>query len=156
MNGAIPSSAKKLNEMNRLADMGHFPAVVNAGATANVLLTITVTYLIEPHFFGRSAMGHAPVAWVALVLALNLLPVLLLRLTITPQTAYPTLAEMDFVRDQHKFSDWVYVAASANMAFWVLISWAVFSVAHTPGTLVVVLVVAFIATFSPVLLRKRG
>ena len=146
------SSAKKLNEMNRLADMGHFPAVVNAGATANVLLTITVTWFVAPRF----PQAFAPVIWVALVLALNLLPVLLLRLTITPQTAYPTLAEMDFVRDQHKFSDWVYVAASANMAFWVLISWAVFSVAHTPGTLVVVLVVAFIATFSPVLLRKRG
>jgi hypothetical protein len=149
------SSAKKLNEMNRLADMGHFPALVNAGATLNVLLTITVTWLIEPHFFGSAAMGRAPVAWVALVLLLNLLPVVLLRLTITPQTEYPTLAEMDFVRDQHKFSDWVYVAASANMAFWVLMSWAVFSVAHTTVVLGVVLVVAFLATFSPVLLRKR-
>ncbi len=149
------SSEKKLNEMNRLADMGHFPVLVNAGATLNVLLTITVTYLIEPHFFGSAAMGHAPVAWVAIVLALNLLPVVLLRLTITPQTEYPTLAEMDFVRDQHKFSDWVYVAASANMAFWVLMSWAVFSVVHTPVALGAVLVVAFLATFSPVLLRKR-
>jgi hypothetical protein len=148
------SSEKKLNEMNRLADMGHFPALVNAGATLNVLLTITVTWLIEPHFFGSAAMGHAPVVWVALVLLLNLLPVVLLRLTITPQTAYPTLAEMDFVRDQHKFSDWVYVAASANMAFWVLMSWAVFSVAHTPVALGAVLVVAFLATFSPVLLRR--
>ena len=64
------NSAKKLNEMNRLADMGHFPAVVNAGATLNVLLTITVTWFIEPHFFGSAAMGHAPVVWVALVLLL--------------------------------------------------------------------------------------
>jgi len=149
------SSAKKLNEMNRLADMGHFPVLVNAGATVNVLLTISVTYLIEPHFFGRAAMGHAPVAWVALVLLLNLLPVILLRLTITPQTEYPTLAEMDFVRDQHKFADWVYVAASANMAFWVLMSWAVFSVVHTPLALGAALLVAFLATFSPVLLRRR-
>jgi hypothetical protein len=136
--------------------MGHFPVLVNAGATLNVLLTITVTYLIEPHFFGTAAIGHAPVAWVAVVLMVNLLPVVLLRLTITPQTAYPTLAEMDFVRDQHKFSDWVYVAASANMAFWVLMSWAVFSVVHTTVVLGVVLLVAFLATFSPVLLRKKS
>ncbi len=155
MNGAIPSSAKKLNEMNRLADMGHFPVVVNGGATLNVMMTISVTYFIEPHFFGKPAMGHAPIAWIALVLALNLLPVILLRLTITPQTEYPTLAEMDFVRDQHKFSDWVYVAASANMAFWVLSSWAVFSFKHTLPVLAVVLAIAFVATFSPVLLRKK-
>ena len=60
---------------------------------------------------------------------------------------------MDFVRDQHKFSDWVYVAASANMAFWVLMSWAVFSYAHTGAGLALMLVVAFVATFSPVMLR---
>jgi hypothetical protein len=71
------------------------------------------------------------------------------------ETEYPALAEMDFVRDQHKFSDWVYVAASANMAFWVLGSWAVFSFAHTVAALVGVMVVAFLATFSPVLLRVR-
>jgi hypothetical protein len=145
------SSEKKLNEMNRLADMGHFPVVVNAGATLNVLMTITVTWFVQPRF----VQGWAPVAWVALVLALNLLPVILLRLTINPQTEYPTLAEMDFVRDQHKFSDWVYVAASANMAFWVLMSWAVFSVVHTPVVLGVDLLVAAVATFSPVLLRKK-
>jgi hypothetical protein len=151
MHNAVHSSTKKLNEMNRLGDMGHFPVVVNAGATVNVLLTITVTWFVEPYF----PQVFAPVGWIALVLALNLLPVLLLRLSITPQTSYPTLAEMDFVRDQHKFSDWVYVAASANMAFWVLSSWALFSVLHTPVTLGAVLVVAFVATFSPVLLRKR-
>jgi len=145
------SSAKKLNEMNRLVDMGHFPVVVNAGATLNVLMTVTVTWFLQPHF----SEAWAPVVWVAVVLALNLLPVILLRLTITPQTEYPTLAAMDFVRDQHKFSDWVYVAASANMAFWVLMSWAMFSVVHTPEVLAVVLVVAALATFSPVLLRRR-
>jgi hypothetical protein len=151
MNGATASSAKKLNEMNRLADMGHFPAMVNAGATLNVLITVTATWFLEPYY----PQVWAPVAWVAVVLALNLLPVVLLRMTITPQTIYPALAEMDFVRDQHKFSDWVYVAASANMAFWVLTAWAMFSVVHTPVTLGVDLLVAAVATFSPVLLRKR-
>lgn len=151
MNGATPSSAKKLNEMNRLADMGHFPAVVNAGATVNVLITVTVTWFLQPHF----PQAWAPVVWVAVVLALNLLPVLLLRLTLTPQTEYRTLGEMDFVLDQHKFSDWVYVAASANMAFWVLTAWALFSVVHTPATLCADLAVAAVATFSPVLLRRK-
>jgi hypothetical protein len=79
--------------------------------------------------------------------------VVLLRLRMRPQTHSPTLAQMDFVRDQHKFSDWVYVAASANMAFWVLGSWAVFSVWHAAGVLAAVLLVALLATFSPVLLR---
>ncbi len=145
------ASAKKLNEMNRLGDMGHFPAIVNAGATVNVLVTIAVTWFVEPRF----GQGYAPVVWVALVLAVNLLPVVVLRMGMSAETSYPTLAEMDFVRDQHKFSDWVYVAASANMAFWVLGSWAVFSFAHTVAALGGVMVVAFLATFSPVLLRGR-
>jgi len=117
------SSAKRLNEMNRLADMGHFPAVVNAGATVNVLVTIVVTWFVVPRF----PQAFAPVIWVALVLAVNLLPVVVLRMGMGPDTQFPTLAEMDFVKDQHKFSDWVYVAASANMAFWVLVG------AHSDG-----------------------
>jgi hypothetical protein len=146
---AMHAGAKKLNEMNRLGDMGHFPAVVNAGATLNVLMTVAVTWVVQPRF----AQAWAPVAWVALVLALNLLPVVVLRLGMNEATEFPALAEMDFVRDQHKFSDWVYVAASANMAFWVLGSWAVFSVWHGAGVLAGVLAVAFVATFSPVLIR---
>ena len=58
-----------------------------------------------------------------------------------------------FFRDQHRFSDWVYVAASANMAFWVLSGWAFFSLRHTYASLAVVLAFAFLASFSPVLLR---
>jgi len=147
------AGAKKLNEMNRLGDMGHFPAVVNAGATLNVLMTVTVTWFVQPKF----PQAWAPVAWVALVLALNLLPVIVLRLGMNAETQFPALAEMDFVRDQHKFSDWVYVAASANMAFWVLSSWAVFSGWHTVDVLAGVLVIALVATFSPVLVRgMRG
>ncbi len=147
----MQASAKKLNEMNRLGDMGHFPAVVNAGATVNVLATVAVTWMVQPRF----PQPYAPVLWIALVLALNLSPVLLLRLRMGPGTSFPTLAEMDFVRDQHKFSDWVYVAASANMAFWVLGTWAVSGWMHVPGVLGGVLVVAALATFSPVLLRRR-
>jgi hypothetical protein len=135
--------------MDRLGDMGHFPALVNAGATVNVLATVAVTWFVEPKF----PEPYAPVAWIALVLAVNLLPVLLLRLTVGAKSGVPTLATMDFVRDQHKFSDWVYVAASANMAFWVLGTWALAAVVHTGAALAGVLVVAALATFSPVLLR---
>ncbi|MGI4758127.1 MAG: hypothetical protein ACRYGF_14930 [Janthinobacterium lividum] len=140
---------KRLNQMDRLADMGHFPAVVNAGATVNILLTISVTWLLVPRF----PQVYAPMVWIALVLVLNLLPVILLRLTLHENEVYPTLRTMDFVRDQHKFSDWVYLAASANMAFWVLTSWAVFSLRYRHSTLVALLVIAAVATFSPVLLR---
>ncbi len=148
----MDAGSKKLNEMNRLADMGHFPAAVNAGATLNVLLTLLATWWIEP----RLPALWAPVAWVAVVLALNLLPVVVLRLALSPASTYPPLAQMDFWRDQHKFSDWVYVAASANMAFWVLTGWAVFSVWQTPTTLAVFLAIAFVVTFSPVLLRSAS
>jgi hypothetical protein len=117
------SSAKKLNEMNRLADMGHFPAVVNAGATVNVLGTITLTWFVAPRF----PEPFAPVVWVAIVLAANLLPVVLLRLGMGAATEFPTLGEMDFV-----------------------------SFTHTVAALVGMLVVAFLATFSPVLLRGRA
>jgi len=86
-------------------------------------------------------------------LTLNLLPVVLLRMTLRPDTVYRTLGEMDFVADQHKFSDWVYVAASANMAFWVLSAWAVFSVVRSGVSLGMMLAVASVATFSPVLVR---
>ena len=143
------AGSKKLNEMNRLADMGHFPAAVNAGGTLNVLLTVCVTWGIEP----RLAVPWASVAWVALVLVLNLLPVTVLRLTLSPASIYPPLSEMDFWRDQHKFSDWVYVAASANMAFWVLLGWAAFAISHTAAALGAMLAAAFLVTFSPVLLR---
>ena len=144
------ASAKKLNEMNRLSDMGHFPAVVNVGATVNVLATMVATWFVEP----RYPQGYAPVVWVAMVLAVNLLPVVVLRMGMGEATKFPTLGEMDFVRDQHKFSDWVYVAASANMAFWVLVSWAVFSWTHGVGVLAGLLGVALVATFSPVLMRR--
>lgn len=141
------ASEKRLNEMNRLGDMLHFPALVNAGATANVLLTVGLTWWVE----ARYPLLAGP--WVALVLALNLLPVVVLRMGMGPGTVYPRLGEMDFVRDQHKFSDWVYVGASANMAFWILLTWTVAVLWRTTGALVAVEVVAFVVTFSPVLFR---
>ncbi len=141
------ASEKRLNEMNRLGDMLHFPAAVNAGATANVLLTVALTWWVESRY------PLLPGVWVALVLAVNLLPVIVLRLGMGPGTVYPKLGQMDFVRDQHKFSDWVYVGASANMAFWILLTWTVAVWRPISGALVAVEAVAFLATFSPVLFR---
>ena len=133
--------------MNRLTDMLHFPAVVNAGATLNVVVTVLATWWVEPRHPALAGL------WLAGVLLLNLLPVALLRLTLTPTTTYPPLGRMNFVHDQHKFSDWVYVAASADMAFWVLLAWTVSVLHRTPGALAAVEVAAFLVTFSPVLLR---
>ena len=70
-------------------------------------------------------------------------------------TPVPTLRTMNFFRDQHKFSDWVYVAASANMAFWVLTGWALFSLRPTILSLCAMLGLAIAFTFSPVLLRDK-
>jgi hypothetical protein len=146
----MDAAQKRLNEMNRLGDMLHFPAVVNAGASVNVLVTIAATWWVEPRWPALAG------AWVAAVLVVNLLPVVLLRLTTGPETSYPKLGEMDFFRDQHKFSDWVYVAASADMAFWVLLAWTTSALERTTGVLIGLLVVAGLATFSPVLLRPLG
>ena len=143
----MDSSQKALNRMDRLSDMLHFPAAVNAGATLNVLMTILATWWIEP----RYPLFAGP--WIAVVLLLNLLPVALLRLTLRPDSMYPPLAQMDFFRDQHKFSDWVYLAASADMAFWILLAWTFSALLRTPLSLAVLLAVAAFATFSPVLLR---
>ncbi len=140
---------KRVDQMNRMWDMGHFPVAVNAGATANVLLTLCIAWLIVPHLPQMSS----PFLFVGLVLCLNLLPVVVLRRTIRRSTPFPTLREMNFFRDQHKFSPWVYVAASANMAFWILFGWACFSYRYQRSTLVAVLLTAFVCTFAPVLLR---
>ena len=128
--------------------MLHFPALVNAGASVNVLLTLCVTWWVAPRYPMLAGV------WVAVVLAANLLPVVLLRLTIRPETSYPKLREMSFLHDQHKFSDWVYVAASADMAFWVLLGWTTAVLHRTTAALVVLEVVAGLCTFSPVLLRR--
>ena len=146
----MDAAQKRLNEMNRLGDMLHFPAVVNAGASVNVMVTMAATWWVEPRWQALAGV------WVAVVLAVNLLPVLVLRLTMGPETSYPRLAEMNFFRDQHKFSDWVYLAASADMAFWVLLAWTASAMVRTDGVLFGLLAVAGLATFSPVLWRGLG
>jgi len=134
--------------MNRLRDMGYFPAPVNLGATINVLLTMFLTWFVEPRYPALAGV------WVGIVLIVNILPVVLLRLNVRDDAEIRTLREMKFLTDQHKFSDWVYVAASANMTFWILLTWTISAVARTSLALLAVEIVAFFATFSPVLLRR--
>jgi len=87
------------------------------------------------------------------VLAVNLLPVALLRLKMRADDEFHTLGEMQFFGDQHRFSDWVYVVASANMAFWILLTWTVSALHRSNLALATVEIVAALATFSPVLFR---
>ena len=134
--------------MNRLSDMGHFPASVNLGATINVLLTVFLTWFVEPRYPALAGV------WIGIVLVVNILPVVLLRLNMRDDASIRTLGGMQFLSDQAKFSDWVYVAASANMTFWILLTWTVSAVARTSFALLAVEIVAFLATFSPVLLRR--
>jgi hypothetical protein len=143
---------KRLDEMNRLADMAYFPVIVNLGATFNVLATLVATWFVEPYFVSAP---WAPVAWIALVLAANLTPVVLLRWRDDGSRPMATLESMDFVRDQHRFSDWVYVTASANMAFWVLTAWALFAWAHSLVVLALWMLLALVMTISPILMRRR-
>lgn len=136
--------------MDRLADLTHFPASVNAGATGNILMTIVITWWLVPQY----PAPYAPMVWTILVLAVNLLPVVFLRAISFNKQPVPPLRRMSFFLDQHRFSDWVYLAASANMAFWILASWSIFTLSHKTTTLISVLSAAFLITFSPVLLRS--
>jgi hypothetical protein len=143
--------AKPLDQMNSLRDMGHFPPLVNAGATVNVLITIAVTFVVFGRFAGSAV---ALPAWVAVVLVVNLMPVILLRaIGWRAGAPMPVVEQMEFVGDQHRFADWVYLAASANMAFWIALSWCGFALTPGVGTLAAVLVLALVCTFAPVWLR---
>ena len=137
--------------MNRLGDLGRFPIPVLLGATFNVLLTIGVVWHYEPrtdpHFMAMEM-------WIAGVLALNLIPVVLLRLfTLGPDTEYPIIERMNFFRDQHKFSNWVYLAASANMALWITVVWHASYYCHLHTYIAGVMVIAAIGTLAPAWLR---
>ena len=142
MNGA---SRKRLNEMDDLRDMGHFPLPVHAGATANVLFTVFLTYLLRGRMEGPLVLP----AWSGGVICANVLPVVLLRSRMEECTRYPEIAEMSFFADQHKFASWVYAVASANMLVWIVLSWSLFSHRRDRGTLGVMLIVAFACTFFP-------
>ena len=142
---------KTLDAMNRLGDMGRFPALVHAGATLNVLLTIALTLAI----FARWGMYPCALPlWIALVLCLNLMPVAALRaIGWRAEAPVPTIETMRFVGDQHRFPDWVYLAASADMAFWIALAWCADASFPPQEALLGVQALALVCTFAPVWLR---
>ena len=142
-------SSKRLNEMDDLRDMGRFPLPVYAGATGNILLTITLTYLLR----GRREGSMTLPAWAGGVISANVLPVILLRSRMDEDAYYPEIEEMGFFGDQHKFSNWVYAIASANMLVWILLSWSLFSWRRNRKTLVGMLVLALVCTSFPAWIR---
>ena len=141
--------SKRLHEMNRLQDMGRFPTVVYAGATANVLVSILLFYWLH----GRVG-GSLPVGFVCAVvlLVINLSPVVLLRRREGAEglANTPPVEQMGFVRDQHRFASWVYAVASGNLFFWLMLAWATFDLEHSARSLLGVELLAFLCTFAPV------
>ena len=142
-------SSKSLNEMDDLRDMGRFPLPIYVGATANVLLTISLTYLLR----GRRGGPLVLPAWVGGVLCANVLPVAVLRGRLDDDTSYPEIERMSFFADQHKFSSWVYAVASGNMLVWIVLSWSVFSRSRDRRSLLGMLALAFVCTFFPAWVR---
>ncbi|MBA2534346.1 MAG: hypothetical protein H0V21_05005 [Rubrobacter sp.] len=135
--------------MDDLRDMGRFPVSVHAGAAANVLLTILLTFLLR----GRRGGPLTLPMWAGGVMCANVLPVALLRLRTDENTNYPEISEMTFLGDQHKFSSWVYAVASANMLVWIVLSWSLFSHRRDRKALAGMLIVAFVCTFFPAWIR---
>jgi hypothetical protein len=129
--------------------MGRFPLPVYAGAAGNVLLTILLTYLLR----GRREGSLVLPAWAGGVISANVLPVILLRSRMDENTHYPEIEEMSFFGDQHKFSNWVYAVASANMLVWIALSWSLFSYRRNRKTLVGMLILALICTSFPAWVR---
>lgn len=144
--------SKRLHEMNRLEDMGRFPVVVYAGATANVLVEVLGFYWLHGHVEGRLPVGLGVA--VGLV-ALNLLPVVVLRRGegAAGLADTPVVERMGFVRDQHRFASWVYAVASGNLFFWLMLAWAAFDVERSGRMLAAVEAAAFVCTLFPVWVR---
>ena len=152
MPAPLPSEPKRLHQMNRLEDMCRFPVVVYMGATANVLVEILFFYWLHNRAGGRFSVGF--VAAVLLV-ACNLLPVVWLRWRegAAGLADTPPVEQMGFVRDQHRIASWVYVAASGNLFFWLMLARAAFEVESSGRMLLAVEGLAFVSTFGPVWVR---
>ena len=135
---APSDSPKRLDQMDELWDMGRFPLPIYAGATGNILATIALTFFVH----GRYPRSSALPAWVGLMLTLNLSPVVLLRLMMNDDEPTPIIEEMGFLGDQHKFARWVYLVASANMGFWISLSWLAFSLHRSRKVLLGTLLLA--------------
>ena len=130
----------RLNEMRSLFDLGLFPLSVCAGAAFNVAVTLILTVNLAE--------------WIAIVLAVNLLPVVVLRVfTLKPGATYRPVREMSFFADQHKFPLWIYFLASANMTLWIVVSWLIFGRPDDPKLHFFLIVAAIAVTAFPAWIR---
>ena len=141
--------AKRLHEMNALKDMGQFPLAIYAGATGNVLATLTATWFLH-HY-----TADLRVLWILAVgiIALNLSPVVFLRLVLKNTRDTPPIRQMNFFRDQHRFASWVYAVASGNLFFWIATAWCVFSFNAELPSLLGLLGIALVVTSFPAWIR---
>jgi hypothetical protein len=144
-----PTPAKRLHEMNALEDMGQFPLVIYAGATGNVLVTLTATWFLHRYSDDLRVLW----LWAVGIIALNLSPVVFLRLVLKNTQDTPPIQEMNFFRDQHRFASWVYAVASGNLFFWIVTAWCVFSVNAELPCLLGLLGAALMVTSFPAWLR---
>ena len=134
--------------MSELRDMGAFPNSVYIGASANIIFSIYLTRLI--FLWGGGSIFYL-LPWAVLLPSLNVLPVTLLRrrekLSNNP---YPEISQMNFFRDQHRFSSWVYAVAAANMFFWIVFSWWILSFSTHLAVLFMLQICAALITFVPI------
>ena len=138
--------SKPLNKMNTLSDMTCFPWTVHLGASLNIVFSIWLTHQVFG-FVNGNFVAFLPFA--VILIGLNLLPVALMRLRDSESTVYRNVQEMDFFKDQHRFSTWVYGIASGNMLFWTVFAWWTFSIYHSQVSLVFAQLLAFIVTYVP-------
>jgi hypothetical protein len=143
------SPAKKLHEMNALEDMGRFPLIIYAGATTNVLFTITATWFLRQYTDQPLVLW----LWAVGLIGLNLTPVVLLRLVLKNTHETPPIHEMNFFSDQHRFATWVYAVASGNLFFWIITAWCVASVNPEKPALLGLLLAALGVTSFPAWIR---
>lgn len=137
---------KRLNEMTELRDLGKLTTLVHLGASTNIVVTILLTLKVFSWVDGAWAYA---LPWAVLLPVLNLAPVLMLRARGLSEREFPLTNEMDFFRDQHRFSSWVYAVAAANMFLWIMTSWWLFSFSAGIPTVVAICVFAAAVTFVP-------
>jgi hypothetical protein len=110
-----------INEMHSLVNLFWLTSSVHLGATINIVFSI----LISNHYFRNYSNSHFALLGVSnFFIAVNILPVVILRiLDEKMKENVPPVNSMPFFRDQHRFSSWFYFVASANLQFWIFLSW---------------------------------
>ena len=131
--------------MDKLGDMTRFPWTVHLGASLNIVFSIWLTHQV---FFLTGGRFFFFLPFAVGLVACNVLPVVILRARDEKQTGHSTIEGMNFFKDQHRFSSWVYGIASGNMLFWTVFAWWVFSINHSSAALVSAQLFSFCLTFG--------